>query len=204
VGTTLTNRTVLAGVVAAVVAFPSVAVTQNSGVSVSGAVGFNTLYGDDFEVADAGFGVQGLLRYTTVAGFAFGGGVHYSAHGVDGLSEKLNVLGIYVEPRYVARLQASNVAPFIGGRVAWVRQSMTVRWSPDWAPTRHAATGYGLGGIGGILFQLSPQIGVETAVTFYVLSFGDASVNDATVRDSDMSGSSLGLQLALVMSFPDL
>lgn len=194
----MTSRMVYIGMMAAFLAFPSVVVSQGppAGVSITGAAGFHTLTGDDFEDTDAGVGVQGVLRYTTVGGFSIGGGVQYNIHGVDGFDENFNVLGIYVEPRYIARLQASGVAPFIGGRVAWVKESMSVPGATV------KATGYGLGGIGGILFQLAPQVDLETAVTFTTLQFGDASINNVTVDGTDSSGSSLGLQLGLVISFP--
>ena len=194
------TRQLLPAVITATLVFPSVAVAQvlsaPAGVSVGAAVGYNTLSGDDFTGTDAGFGFQGLLRYTTIGGFAVSGGVQYNIHGADGISENLKVLGIYVEPRYVARLQAASVAPFVGGRVGWER------WSVSAVGATASATGYGLGGIGGILFQVAPQVGIETAVTFTALSFGDAEVNNITVSNSDSNGSSLGLHAGIIVSFP--
>ncbi|UCG89144.1 MAG: outer membrane beta-barrel protein [Gemmatimonadota bacterium] len=167
------------------------------GFKVGAAIGYNTLGGDDFDGLDPGFGFHGFLGYMTPAGFTISGGVQYSTHGVDGIDENAHVLGVYVEPRYSAKLASPSVAPFIGGRAYWVRYTLNMAWVGD-----ASSSGFAFAGIGGIVFQVAPQFALEPAVTFMLLSFGEAKVDGETIPDTDMQGNSLGLHLAFVISFP--
>ena len=124
------------------------------------------------------------------------GGDNATADGVDGFDDNIHVLGIFVEPRYVAKLASPSVAPFIGGRAYWLRETLSTMGLDL------SASGFGFGGIGGIVFQVAPQFALEPAVTFTPLSFGDAKVDGQTVSDTDAKGNSLGLHLAFIISFP--
>ena len=183
--------------VAALLMTPAAASAQNRvpfGVSLGGMLGFNTLSGDDFSGTDAGFGFQLFGRYATPGGFGIGGGFQLNFHNDDFLGETINVLGIYAEPRYTFRSGGSDMAPFVGARLYYFRESVSV------GGVDLSATGFGIGALAGIVFQVSPKVGIEPGITFTTISFGDLKADGTTIADSDASGTSLGIQLGIVIA----
>jgi hypothetical protein len=179
--------------VTAVQAQTSVAPT---GFAFGGNLGYYTLSGDDFEGIDSGLGFEGNVRYSWLSGFQILGGVHYASHGIDGLDENINVLSIFVEPRYVFAIGSPTLSPFVGGRAGWVRQSLDIEGIDA------SADGVAFGGSGGLLFQVAPQVAIETSVMFAAVSFGDIEVEGESVDGTDSSGTTLALQGGIVISLP--
>jgi hypothetical protein len=230
----------LAGFVAAAVAIPCAAVAQevrnSPSVSVGGVIGYDKLLGfklptgAPFVDTEGGFAVEGQVRYATGGGFSAGGGVLYEIHGNadDNPYESFNVLGLYLEPRYLFQLHTSNITPFIGGRVAWVERKMSQTFVDARGAaipgTDFKARGHGFGAIGGLVFSLSPRFGIEASVNFMKTWFGDWSSTGegnspedcppvttgnswgiisakGTVCHSAASGSFLGPRLGFQVSF---
>ena len=103
-------------------------------------------------------GFEGAARYTLASGFQLAGGVSYNVHGVDGTAENLKVLGVFAEPRYLFGIKSPNIAPFIGGRLSYLHQSLVVSGFTT------GANGWAIGGVGGILFQMGRQVGIEAKI----------------------------------------
>ena len=166
------------------------------GFAIGANGGFYTLSGDDFETTDAGFGLNGFVRYNFPSGFSISGGFQWNTHNDDFIGESITIIGVIVDPRYYFQLKTPTVTPFVGGRAGYLRESVTV------AGFDLSASGFAFGGTGGILFQASPQFAIETTVSFQSLSFGDVDVDGTTVPNTDASGTSLGISAGLVISFP--
>lgn len=195
------SRLVRASAAAALVFMMATAVQAQtsatpSGFALGGKLGYYTLSGDDFEGVDAGFGFEGNVRYTLLSGFQILGGVHYAIHGMEGLDENMNVLAIFAEPRYVFAIGSPTISPFVGGRAAWVRESVDIQGVDA------SASGFAFGGTGGLLFQVAPQVAIETSVLFAAVSFGDIEIEGESIDGTDTSGTTLALQGGIVISLP--
>lgn len=168
-----------------------------AGFGLGGSAGFFTLSGDDFEGTDSGAGFNAFLRYTAPSGISFTAGVQFNSHDINQVENNLGVIGVVLDPRYYFRLPGTpSLAPFLGLRAAWVRQSVEILGSDV------AAKGWAFGGIGGLLFQLAPQFALETSVSFTGLWFGDFEVDGGNRPNTDTSGSALGIIAGIVISFP--
>ncbi len=92
-------------------------------------------------------------------------------------------------------LASPGVVPFIGARGAWVRESVTTLGFDV------SAKGFGVAGLGGIPFRVGRHVGIETAVSFTFLDFGDAEANGVTVT-SGAEGTVLAVHAGLVVGLP--
>lgn len=150
--------------------------------------------GDDFRETESGPGLDIAVRFA--AGerlyLAFGG--QWNSNGVDFSDDDWNVLAFFVEPSFVLST-GTVVEPFIAGRVAWLRQSIT-------APSGHrTGNGVGFGGFVGLRIPLAARLSGEVTVPFYGVSFGDVDVDGVRRQDSDSSGRVFGVRVALNIGF---
>ena len=168
------------------------------GFGIEAGIGYYPLSGDDFDLTDPGIGFEGEARYTWASGFQLAGGVSYNIHGVDVdvIDENLKVLGVFAEPRYLFALKSPNIAPFIGGRLSYLHQSL------DRNGVSTGGNGWAFGGVGGLLFQVGQQVGIEVSVLFAAVSFGDFEADGFSIANTDTSGSTLGLRAGVVVNFP--
>jgi len=160
--------------------------------AIGGNLGYATLTGDDFQAADDGFGVNGSLRYNMVNGFGINGAVQWNSHDVKGTDESFNMLRIGVEPRYNFSLSNPVFTPYLGARAMWIRES---------ADNNMSANGWGFGATGGMIFQTSPNFGIELGLSYDAISFGDIKVDGNTLENSDTSGGSFSIMTGIVYSF---
>lgn len=150
--------------------------------------------GDDFRETESGPGLDIAVRFA--AGerlyLAFGG--QWNSNGVEFADDDWNVLAIFVEPSVVFAT-GGVVAPFIAGRIGWLRQSIT-------APRgRRTGNGVGFGGFVGLRVPLTSRLSVEVAAPFYRVSFGDVEVDGVERPDSASSGRVFGIRVALNIGF---
>jgi len=59
-----------------------------------------------------------------------------------------------------------------------------------------------IGGIGGLLLRVGPQVTIETSVLFATVSVADWEIDGETVENSDTDGSTLAVQAGVVVPFP--
>jgi len=150
--------------------FSSVAAQTAQTLSIQGSAIYRVLTGDLADEVTAGFGAEGQIRFTGGA-LSFGLGVEYSRHEVVFAPEsKVDLLGAFVEPRYVFVL--GNAAAFyLSARVALSRLS---------APAGEA-TGYALNGGGGLLFPLGSSVNLDLGVTYGAIDWGDLDTGSTTI-----------------------
>ncbi len=177
----------LFGVAAAVLlAVPAVANAQGIGVEAAGI--YASLSGDDFQTTDAGFGFDAQLRLRTPGRLSLGAGLQYTSHNDDSIGESVGVLGVFAEPRLSFSVPASPITPFIGGRVGYLRRSVSA------GGTDASSSGWLYGGTGGVTFRGGPMVDLMVAVVFAGASFSDYEVNGQAQTGTDASGSALAVR----------
>ncbi len=150
--------------------------------------------GDDFRETESGPGLDIGVRFAVAERVYLAFGSQWNFHGVDFSDDDWNVLAVFVEPSVVL-LPGAGVEPFIAGRVAWLRQSIT-------APSGHrTGNGVGFGGFLGLRIPIANRLAVEVAAPLYAVSFGDVEVDGVERADSDSSGRAFGIRLALNIGF---
>lgn len=167
------------------------------GVADAGArIGWVGLTGDEFAAAKDAVGFEAFLRWSFPSGIGIQGGAHYSSHELEGASDKLGLLSVYLEPRYLfpVSLGVRGAAPFVGLRGLYTRfESVTGEADVN-------ADGWGIGGVGGILIPITPQLGLELSGWYSGLNSGTAKFNDTQVPNSGRSGGLFAVQLAIFAS----
>jgi hypothetical protein len=133
------------------------------GVSAGGA-GFNR--GTNTEIQN-GFMVDGFIRYGTSFGLFLHGGINLGSHEVAASGDGYRTASFYLEPRYVALFLSSRIAPFLGGRIGYTRESLNEPGVKLWA------SGLTLGGSLGAVLQLTGQVALEGGVNLGTTQFGD-------------------------------
>jgi hypothetical protein len=184
-------------VAAIAVLLGSTTAMAQSKISLGASGGYFSLSGDDYENTDAGFGFQGDVRFmaspniSVLAGFGYN--MNSETDPTGGPDVDVNTIRILLQPRYMFRLTNSQLTPWVGGHVEWHQASADVSGSDV------SANGFGFGGAGGVTWWASPTIGIEASVLFQSISFGDAEVDGQTVSGTDTSGTSLGIQVGVVI-----
>lgn len=157
-------------------------------VGVTG--GFYTLSGDDFEDTEAGAGFDVVGRFFTSDNTAIGIGGQFNTHGVENSDIDIDVLNIFGELRH--NFDTGGTAlPFLSGRAGWVRASA------DEGGFDLEQNGFGIGAVGGLVFDLAESIGLEASALVEFVSLGDLEADGQTLADSDASGWVLGLRVGL-------
>lgn len=167
------------------------------GIADAGArVGWVSLTGDDFAAAKGALGFEAFLRWSFPSGIGIQGGAHYSSHDLEGFSDQLGLLSVYLEPRYTFPVSVGvrGAAPFVGLRGLYGRFE-NVSGQVD-----RNADGWGIGGVGGILVPITPRVGLELSGWYSWLKSGTAKFDDVQVPNSALSGGLLAFQLAIFAS----
>ena len=156
---------------------------------------YATLSGDDFDGTDAGMGFDIQGRYMSSPKFSVGAGIMRTTHGTDFSDNDIAVLGLFAEPRYHFAVSGSSMMPFVTGRLAYLKESLSAGGSD------FKANGYLFGFGGGLAYQVSPTMTLGGSVTYNLVSFGDAKMDGTTIANSDASGSSLAVRCAFGFKF---
>jgi len=167
----------------AVVAPPAVAQ-----VSIGAAGLYASINGSDFDGTDAGFGLDAQVRFPLGTGFSLGIGGQWTTHGIQGTSDNLGVLGVFGEPRYVFTTTSETLKPYLAARGGYLHESFSG------GGIDASASGYFVGGGGGLVISVGPTVSVDLAVLWTTVSFGDATVNGSKVSNSNTSGSALAIR----------
>ena len=148
--------------------------SQRLSVQASGI--YADLFGDEFGTLNAGVGFELQLRYTPSA-LSIGGGLQYTIHGdseaeADGHDADINLLGVFVEPRYVINTSSERVAPYVSARLALARFDVRVEFS-DGEVLTFTANGGTFNGGGGLLVRLTPRMNLDLGATAGYTSYED-------------------------------
>lgn len=165
-------------------------------VEAAASAGWYDPTGGDFENTDPGPGVDGAVRVRATDRFSVGGGVQWNSHAVPFSDDDWSVLAVFAEPRLLLLSRDRPVTPVVSARAGWMRQAV----DRDDGSER-TASGFGLGGFVGALFQVTDRVGLEAAVPAYYLSFGDFEVDGVEEADTESSGGVWGGRIGLVVAF---
>jgi hypothetical protein len=185
----------------AIAAFAADAAAQEhpapAGFGFGLSAGYVDFSGDELEAVKGGFGAQATGRYTWENAFQLVLGVQYSRHSNTGSASDTHFLVVFIDPRYVFRLYSSErLAPFFGGRLAYVRQGV----SGD------GVEGSGAGVLAGItagfIWELSQRVAIEPSVSFGGVWLKENLLGGGTPQSDDATGSTSTFQLGIAVSFP--
>jgi len=156
---------------------------------------FASVSGDAYDGLEGGIGFEAQFRYNPSA-FSIGAGLQYTRHGVDDEffgDESVGLVGGFLEPRYVFDIKSNRAAPYVSGRLSYMRLRLDA--DEGWLETN----GVQLNAGGGVLFRLSPKLNLDIGATFGRVDFGDVTINvggeDFTTEGSD--GGNLVVRIGL-------
>ena len=160
-------------------------------------VGYVELSGQDFDLVGSGVGVEATGRYTWESGFQVLLGVQYSSHTVIDQGD-LTVIAISADPRYVLRLfNSDRLAPFLGGRVSYVYQSLSDGGDDG------SANGIVIGGEVGFIFELMPPVAIEASGYFGGLLLDGRVVEGPGSNSGNSSGTMGSARIGVLISLPN-
>jgi hypothetical protein len=167
-----------------------------SGVGIGASGGWVALGGDAFQDLRSAFGAELTARYTWPSNFQLLLGGHYSNHSLEESDTKLTVLSFFADARYVlAMVNSERIAPYIGGRVAYVSLS------PSGDAANGSANGASFGGLVGFLFEIVPSLAFDAYGYFGGLIL--SSTENLPLDSEENTGNLTIIQLGLVYTFPN-
>jgi hypothetical protein len=147
----------------------SAQVAQRFSVQASGL--FASLSGDAYEGLEGGIGFEAQFRWNPSA-FSIGAGLQYTRHGVDDETfgdENVVLFGGFLEPRYVFDVGSNTAAPYVSGRLSYIRASL------DADAGSVETNGFQLNAGGGVLVRLTPRMNLDIGATFGLVDFGEVT-----------------------------
>jgi hypothetical protein len=156
------------------------------------------VYGSAYDGMKTGFGGEAQFRYNPGV-LSWGVGAQYTQHNLDDSSlngETIDLAGLFVEPRYVVDVGSSRFAPYLSGRVAFLRQSMSVE-TGLYGTVSGSATGAQLNGGGGLLVSFTPRVNLDIGATFGYINFGDYTITSSATGESISGATGSGQNLIL-------
>jgi len=161
--------------------------TTLSGESFS-TIGFGTGLGGEFQIRlnpssfTIGVGAQLTSHSGTVAGFE---------------DDKLTLTGVFIEPRYLIRIESRVIRPYLSGRLALLRQKVS-RGSGTSAFSA-TATSAAFGGGGGFVAKLSDKVNFDIGAALTTADFGNYRVDGVELNEAAGKGSSFVVKAGLVV-----
>jgi len=201
------KRALVAAIVAAgFVAQPAVAQSAQQW-SLQASLFSSTLIGDNpiYQNVEPGAGFEVQIRWNPSL-FSLGAGFQWTTHKQNLLAEQPDVIddpnttlnGFFVEPRYVILVGSNTIAPYVSGRLSFLRQTTTAQFRTNNGPATLSATAEGINvnAGGGLLFRLGSRLNLDVGATYGWSSFGDF-VTEVDGQEFDRAGSSTGQNLAV-------
>jgi hypothetical protein len=147
-----------------------------SKISLQGSALYVGVFGSAFDGVQDGVGFEAQARYNPSA-FSIGAGYQASIHSMDfgGSSETLSFAGPFLEPRYVIDIGSPRAAPYVSGRVAFLKQTADVQLSGVGVHLSSSGTQLNLGG--GVLVRLSPTVNLDLGATFGRIHFAEVKAD---------------------------
>ena len=165
-------RTVLS--LAVLVVPTSVFAQSRQPYSIQGSVLYTVQdLGTSGSVGGAGAEVQ--FRYNPNR-FSIGLGLQYSHH--QSGDEKLNLAGLFLEPRVAIDAGSDRLTPYLAGRIALLRQSCDFTAVPSFSSYGSA---FGIGG--GLLVHINPRVNFDAGAAYLRQTLGDKTFSDGSSVD---------------------
>ena len=108
--------------------------------------------------------------------FSYGFGFQFSHH--ESGSERMDLSGLFFEPRFAIDIGSNRVTPYVAGRLVLLRQTSEFSSVP-----KFSSTGNAFGAGGGVLVRLSRRVNLDAGGAFLRQSFSDKSFDDGARVD---------------------
>jgi hypothetical protein len=181
-------------VIAAILVSSVASAQSNQRFSLQGSALFANLNGRAYTGLAGGGGGELQVRLTPGA-LSVGAGAQRTSHGLAGESSRLILAGAFVEPRYVIATRSQRFAPYVGSRVAVLRQSV------DYGKLEGSASGLTANLGTGVLIRVSRRFNLEAGGSYGFTRFGDFTLIEegwgVRSRGESGSGSNIVLRLGL-------
>jgi opacity protein-like surface antigen len=122
-----------------------------------------------------GAGAEVQFRYNP-SRFSIGLGLQYSHH--QSGDDKLNLSGLFLEPRMAIDVGSDRVTPYLAGRIALLHQSCDFSTVPAFSSYGSA---FGVGG--GLLVHLNPRVNLDAGGAYLRQTLGDKTFSDGLSVD---------------------
>lgn len=118
-----------------------------------------------------GLGIEVQARRTFPA-WSIGAGVQYSQHSSGG--DDLGITGFFLEPRRVLGTAVGPFAPYLAGRLVYLRGNL----SSDLLEGEGSTGGFAIGAGGGFIYGLTRTINLDVGGAVLHQSFGDFTLDN--------------------------
>lgn len=143
-------------------------------------------FGGGLANVDFGGGWEAQLRVNPSA-FSIGAGIEQTFHSVVDISGRdVQMIGGFLEPRYVIDVGSDNMVAYISARAALSQIKLT---EGDFKST---GTGYTLNGGGGLLFRLGNRVNLDAGATMGYKDLGVLDVPGGLKYDFGTGGNVVG------------
>jgi hypothetical protein len=142
--------------------------------SVQGAALLTSLQGDAFDLLRIGTGFGGEFQVRLNPGpLSWGAGVMLTKHSStsQGLTNKVTMSGLFLEPRYAIAVESRIFRPYFSGRLALVSQNTDLQDIGTTFLVKANALAYGVGG--GFVARINGHLGFDLGAALTSLDFGD-------------------------------
>ena len=119
-----------------------------------------------------GLGFEAQAR-RTFPGFSLGAGLQYSRHKSG--PDALNLTGIFVEPRFVPNVTMGSFAPYLAGRVVFLRASL----DSELLDATGSSNGLAFGAGAGLIYPLTRRVNFDVGGAVIRQSLGNMTLDDA-------------------------
>lgn len=169
-------RHALLAMLAGVVAFSTAPAQSRQPWSVQGSGLYTAqdLGGSAGVVGGGGVELQGRR---TFAAWSLGLGVQYSTHSSG--PDELGLTGFFAEPRYVLPVGSAAFAPYLAGRVAFLRGSLT----SDAVNGEGSSNGLAFGAGGGVIFPITRRVNIDVGGAVLRQSLSNITLDDANALE---------------------
>lgn len=163
-------------------------------IGLEASAGYHILGGDDFDALDNAIGFEALGSYAFDSGLELGIGTGITSHDFDGaFASSGDIVSVFADGRYRFQYPAPSTPhlhPFIAARIGWTQLSLEVDDGDD-----PSASGFLVGGGGGVEYWFTDAVAVVGAGTFDFLDYGDSD------ELPDFSGNRVDLRGGLKVRF---
>jgi opacity protein-like surface antigen len=118
-----------------------------------------------------GIGFEAQARHT-FTGWSLGAGIQYSNH-TSG-PDALGLTGVFVEPRIVPRVAFGPFAPYIAGRIVYLRGSLT----SDQIDAEGSSSGFAIGAGAGLIYPMTRRVNFDVGGAVVRQSLGNITLDD--------------------------
>ena len=171
---------------------------QPYSLQVSGLV--NGVFGDVFTGLQDGIGGEAQFRYTPGA-LSVGAGFQFTIHKLENRTEKAQLYGGFIEPRYRIHAGSNVVAPYVSARFSLLKVGFTG------GDLSLSSAFMQLNGGGGLLTRLGSRLNLDLGVTYGYNRLGNGTLTSNTsgtaVPVESSSGSNVVIRLGLAIGLRD-